>query len=90
MKVIKFGANWCGPCKVLDKRLENFTDLPVVKYDVDELSEEMLQKYNIVNIPVTILFDDEDNEIRRWIGAFNIQQLKDEISKRRSDIQGVS
>ena len=90
MKVIKFGANWCGPCKVLDKRLENFTDLPVIKYDVDELSEEMLQKYNIVNIPVTILFDDEDNEIRRWIGAFNIQQLKDEISKRRSDIQGVS
>ena len=80
MKVIKFGANWCGPCKVLDSRLENFDDCPIVKYDVDEVGDEMLEKYNIVNIPITILLDDEDNEIRRWIGTFNIQQLKDTIN----------
>lgn len=90
MKVIKFGANWCGPCRVLDTRLKGFTDCPIIKYNIDELPEDMLTKYNIVNIPVTILFDDEDNEIRRWIGAFNIQQLKDEISKHGSDVQGVS
>ena len=81
MKVLKFGADWCGPCKVLNSRLEGFNECPIIKYNVDEVDEELLNKYDIINIPVTILLDDEDNEIRRWIGLFNVQELKDEISK---------
>ena len=35
----KFGATWCGPCKMLDKTLEQITDISIVKYDVDEYEE---------------------------------------------------
>ena len=74
MKVLKFGAEWCMPCKVLNKNLENFTDCEVVKYDVDDVDEDMLSQFKIRNIPVTILLNNNDEEVKRWIGLFNVQQ----------------
>lgn len=81
MKVLKFGAEWCGPCRVLNKNLENFTDCEVVKYDVDEVEEDLLQKYKIRNIPVTILVDDNENELNRWVGIFNVSEISDKIKE---------
>lgn len=83
-KIIKFGADWCGPCKVLNKTLEDFTDCEVVKYDVDEVEDDLLQKYQIRNIPVTILVDKNENEIQRWVGVFNVDEISDKIK----DING--
>lgn len=80
-KIIKFGADWCGPCKVLNKKLEDFTDCEVVKYDVDEVEEDLLEKYRIRNIPVTILVDDNEEEIQRWVGVFNVQEISDKIKE---------
>lgn len=78
MKVIKIGAEWCMPCKVLDKALDNFKKCEVIKYDADE-NEEIVNKYNVRGIPVTILLDDNDNELRRWVGLFNIDELNNAI-----------
>ena len=50
MRLIKIGAEWCGPCCVMDKRLENFNACDYVKYDVDNEDEETLaviDKYNV-------------------------------------------
>lgn len=80
-KVIKFGAEWCAPCKVLNKNLENFTDCEVVKYDVDDVDEDLLEKFKIRNIPVTVLVDDDENEIQRWIGVFNVQEISNKIKE---------
>lgn len=81
MKVLKFGAEWCMPCKVLNKNLENFTDCEVVKYDVDDVDEDMLSQFKIRNIPVTILLNDNDEEVKRWIGVFNVQEISDKIKE---------
>ena len=35
----KFGAAWCGPCRVLDNTLKQLTEVDVIKYDVDEYEE---------------------------------------------------
>lgn len=80
-KILKFGADWCMPCKVLNKKLEDFTDCEVVKYDVDDVDEELLEKYRIRNIPVTILVDDNEEEIQRWVGLFNLQEITDKIKE---------
>lgn len=77
MKLLKFGAKWCGICRVLNKNLENFSGCEVVKYDVDEIDEDLLQKYNIRNIPVSILVNDEGEEIKRWVGLFNVNEITD-------------
>ena len=78
MKVIKIGAEWCFPCRALDKQLENFNKCEVIRYDVDE-NENIVEEYKIRNIPVTILLDDNDNEIKRWVGLFNINEIEKEL-----------
>jgi thiol:disulfide interchange protein len=78
-KILKFGADWCMPCKVLNKKLEDFTDCEVVKYDVDDVDEELLEKYHIRNIPVTILLDENEEEIQRWIGVFDVNEISNKI-----------
>jgi thioredoxin-like negative regulator of GroEL len=78
-KILKFGADWCMPCKVLNKKLEDFTDCEVVKYDVDDVDEELLEKFKIRNIPVTILLDENEEEIQRWIGVFDVNEISNKI-----------
>lgn len=78
-KILKFSADWCMPCKVLNKKLEDFTDCEVVKYDVDDVDEELLEKYRIRNIPVTILLDENEEEIQRWVGVFDVNEISNKI-----------
>ena len=80
-KVLKFGSEWCMPCKVLNKNLENFTDCEVVKYDVDDVDEDMLSQFKVRNIPVTLLLNDNDEEVKRWVGVFNVQEISDKIKE---------
>lgn len=80
-KVLKFGAEWCGPCKVLNKNLESFKDCDVIKYDVDEADEDLLEKFKIRNIPVTILVNDNEEEIQRWVGVFNVNEITEKINE---------
>ena len=80
-KVLKFGAEWCMPCKVLNKNLENFTDCEVVKYDVDDVDEDMLSQFKVRNIPVTLLLNNNDEEVKRWVGVFNVQEISDKIKE---------
>ena len=80
-KILKFSADWCMPCKVLNKKLEDFTDCEVVKYDVDDVDEELLEKYRIRNIPVTILLDENEEEIQRWVGVFDVNEISNKIEE---------
>lgn len=80
-KILKFSADWCGPCKTLNQKLENFKDCEVIKYDVEEVEEDLLEKYKIRNIPVTILINENEEEIKRWIGLFNINEITEKIKE---------
>lgn len=81
MKVYKFGAEWCGPCRTLNRNLNYFKECEVVNFNVDETDEETLNKYNIRNIPVTILVDDNDNELYRWVGLFNVNEIAEKMKE---------
>lgn len=83
--VIKFGSDWCHPCKVLNKNFDKFTKCEVVKYNVDDVDEELLQKYKIRNIPVTILVDENGEEMQRWIGVFNLSELEEKLDELQND-----
>lgn len=81
MKIYKFGADWCGPCRVLNQRLDKFNGCEVVKYDVDEMDENILDKYHIKNIPVTILVDDNENEVYKWVGLFDVNEITEKLKE---------
>ena len=58
--VVDFGAEWCGPCKVLDPILEeiaveNKDKVKIYKMNIDE-NPMTPQKYGIRGIPTMLLF----------------------------------
>ena len=80
-KVIKFGAGWCGPCRVLDSSLKDFDKCEIERYDVDEVDEDLLIKYGIRNVPTTIIVDENGNEQHRFIGLFKISDLENKLDE---------
>ena len=76
MKLIKLGAQWCGPCKMLSKALEDvdLRGFDLVEIDVDQ-QRETAMKYNIRGVPVLVIEDDNGNELRRTVGNKNKTQL---------------
>ena len=75
----KYGAAWCGPCRALDRTLEQITEVDVIKYDVDEYEDLAMQK-NIRSVPVLIFYDG-DNEVDRLIGAVSLNTINKVIEK---------
>lgn len=75
----KYGAGFCVPCKVLDKTLEQITEIDVIKYDIEEEEDLAIEK-NIRNIPVLIFYDG-DNEVDRLVGAVSLETINKVIEK---------
>jgi len=78
MKVLKFGAVWCADCLVMKPmwvRIE--AKLPELKtefYDADE-HPEVLEKYNVKDIPAFIFLDKDEQEFARKKGIQNENEL---------------
>ena len=58
----KFGAEWCGPCRMLKPVLEQLKEefagkATIVEYDVDNSPEESTQ-YNVTSIPLVVVEKD--------------------------------
>lgn len=66
MKLLKFYADWCGPCKQQSKLLKDFP-IEVQSINIEE-EEELTEKYNVKNLPTLILVDDNNNELTRFHG----------------------
>lgn len=72
VKLLKFYATWCGPCrvlgKVLDRVLPRFADeLMVEEVNIDK-SIEVASKYEVRSIPTLVLVKG-DKEVARLNGA---------------------
>lgn len=79
MKIEKYGASWCGPCKMLDRTLEQLPkEIEIVKFDADE-DEELFVEKNIKSVPVLIFYNDKNEEIKRTVGSLSIDKLKEII-----------
>ena len=90
-KVIKFSANWCQPCRILSPIFHKVSDMDEFKnidfYDLDiddPDNAEVVENYQIKNIPTVLAVDDKNEVVRRIVGAVPEHQfislLKDAIN----------
>lgn len=72
ISIVKFGATWCGPCKMIAPELEdiaqNFGHLTIVEIDIDDTgAEQSVLKYNVQMVP-TVVFFRKGIEVERFVG----------------------
>ena len=77
-KIYKVGAEWCGPCRQLKQELKKFNLVPIIEINADE-DEEFCEKYNIKNIPVLLLCDNNNNVLYRQVGFISKEDLTRKI-----------
>jgi len=83
MEIIKFSAEWCGPCKayknIFDKVISEYSDITVIEADVDK-DADITAKYGIRSIPITIITKN-NVELDRLKGIITGKELKTCIDK---------
>ena len=86
--VVKFGAEWCGPCRMLDPELSQLGNslgglAQVVRIDIDK-HPELARHYGVSSIPRMFVFYHgkiladrvgyaDHNQLREWVKGVQIQ-----------------
>ena len=80
--MVKFGADWCAPCKMMDKTIANLNSdiqIRIVKVDIEN-SPELAQKYNVSSIPYTLFLN--NGEIKeKMVGIIKDKDLINIINR---------
>lgn len=71
LKVIKFSASWCGPCKqltpIFDQVKSEVSGVSFQDVDIDSNSALAIQ-YNVRSVP-TIVIEKDRHEVQRIVGG---------------------
>lgn len=81
IKLMKFGAEWCQPCKMLKPIIEKLEqEMPEVEFvDIDiDTEQELSTKYHIRSIPTLILFKDGE-PTDQLTGLYDYNTIKEFI-----------
>ena len=83
MEIIKFSAEWCGPCKayknIFDKVVSEYYDITVIEADEDK-DADITVKYGIRSVPTTIIAKN-DVVLDKITGIITGKELKTCIDK---------
>jgi thioredoxin 1 len=79
MRVLKFYADWCGPCKGLSMVIKGAGDKVTVPIDDINIDNELMMsvEYGVRSVPTMILVDENSTELKRHVGTLNEEQLLD-------------
>jgi thioredoxin 1 len=81
MKLLKFHATWCAPCKMLSRVMEDVQlPMPVEEIDIDQ-DRDAANKFGIRGVPTLVIVDDAGVEVRRMSGMLMEKQLLDFVNK---------
>lgn len=77
MKLLKFYAEWCGPCKIQSQIIKNAGDrikTPIENVDIDN-NIMMSVDYQVRSVPTLVLLDDDGKESKRHTGVLREKEL---------------
>jgi thioredoxin 1 len=76
-----FTSSWCQPCKAFGPTVDRVvfeTNVYVQKIDVDS-NPDLVTKYGVTSIP-TLIFEKENNVIRRFTGVMSYSELLNQVT----------
>lgn len=80
MKIIEFGAKWCGPCKSMKSvfvKFEKAVGVQLERKDLDvEADYDLSEKLTVRAIPTVIWLSDEGKELERVAGVATLAELE--------------
>jgi len=83
--IIKFSADWCGPCRMIAPILDEINtelDGKVDFYQVDiEAEYDLASKFNIRSVPTVLFIPSDGGEPKTNVGAMNKDGFKKIISE---------
>jgi thioredoxin 1 len=69
--VVKFEADWCGPCKAsrspYEKMAQNHTDVVFAAVNVDK-AQSLGNKYKVTSLPTIVVFNPQGKQVKRMTG----------------------
>lgn len=80
IQVLKFYADWCGPCRVLSQRLEGSE---ITEINIEENHESAI-KYKIRNIPALVFLKD-NVEVHRSVGLITKHEYDNILDEIKTD-----
>jgi len=88
---IDFYADWCAPCKMMDKTfadakvVEAMQEMVLLRIDVDK-NKEFAQKYNITRMPTYIILDSNAQLIDRFSSYYEVEEFLDKLKEVKEGI----
>jgi len=81
IKVMKFGAEWCPPCHMLDRTVDRLkNDMPDVEWvsiNIDD-EPELATEYEIKAVPTLIFFKDGARKFS-MAGLYSYEAIKNRL-----------
>jgi thioredoxin 1 len=69
MKLLKFGAEWCGPCKTLEDYLDSVVkgNVTIERIDIDSTNDprqqRLMKSFGIRGVPTLVMVDEDEEMI---------------------------
>ena len=77
MKLLKFYAEWCGPCKMQSQIIKNAGDK--IKTQIEDVDIDnnimMTVEHKVRSVPTLVLLDNEGKEVKRKVGLLKEAEL---------------
>lgn len=83
MKILKFYATWCGPCKMQTEYLKNITGADIIEINVEEdENDDLVSKHKVRSLPKLVIMDDSDEVVKEFVGLTPAEKIQEIINER--------